>query len=145
MYKIVVGSRDKPRRIRKSSSATVSAPKDSIIERKESKAVLSANEITAQKAGGLIGQFKKNKRRFLLEHEETGRLYAVTLDYCLKGNSRLTQLEIEYYGILKGRELPDAESKSVITSEIAEITRLLKGRFPQLIPTSTTKQEWLIK
>ncbi|MEK7619145.1 MAG: hypothetical protein AAB416_02805 [Patescibacteria group bacterium] len=145
VYKIVVGSRDKPRRIRKSSSATVSAPKDSIIERKESKAVLSANEITAQKAGGLIGQFKKNKRRFLLEHEETGRLYAVTLDYCLKGNSRLTQLEIEYYGILKGRELPDAESKPVITSEIAEITRLLKGRFPQLIPTSTTKQEWLIK
>lgn len=142
VYKIVVGSREKPHLIRKSS---VSGQTQDVVARVESKTVLSAEDVVSGLTGTLIGQFKKNKRRFLLEHEETGRLYAVTLDYCLSRNSRLTQLEIEYYGILKGRERSNSESRSIIEKDLSEVAQILRGRFPQLIPTRATKQEWLSK
>lgn len=139
VYKIVVGTRKHPTIIRKEESVG----QRHILARAEIKKNISFAEAALRHAGTLIGQFRKNKRRFLLECIETGRVYSITLDYCVVRQSRLTQLEIEYYGILADMVSGTPGQRETIEKDITTIARIISSRFPQLIPTSMTKKQWL--
>lgn len=141
VYKIVVGTRKYPTIIRKEESAG----QRHILARAEIKKNISFAEAALRHTGTLIGQFRKNKRRFLLERVDSGRLYSITLDYCVVHASRLTQLEIEYYGILADTGSDTPEHRAAIEEDIASIVRLIARRFPQLVPTTITKKQWLEK
>lgn len=139
VYKITVGTRENPRMIRKKEPLGST----SVLAREEIKKDISFAEAATRNTGMLIGQFRKNKRRFLLERVDTGRLYSITLDYCVVNASRLTQLEIEYYGILAEAGSNTLEHRTAIEEDIESIVRLIARRFPQLVPTTITKKHWL--
>lgn len=112
-----------------------------IVKRREKK----AKKMSVWEVDWKIYNFEKElfrvRKAFWVINNESKRFYHLTIDECFSGEKKFTQLEIEYTGTFGKNERDLAERK--IITDISSITKLLLGKFFQLIPTSLTKYEWL--
>jgi len=103
---------------------------------------LSINEINSEK-------FLKGKLMFWVENKNTKRVYHVVLDKELSPSSKyLSQLEIEYVGVLGHKKQKVTNINDVLNqifADISEIADYINNEVVKITSTFKTKYEWFYK
>lgn len=91
-----------------------------------------------------LGEFYRIKKKFWVVNVESDRVYHIVCDVCDCVKGSLSQLEIEYTGILKSRG--ELSSEEVVQNDISEISKIIlskKTLYRHLKPTRLTKSDWV--
>ena len=88
----------------------------------------------------LLGELHRMRKAFWIENPRTTRFYHVSLDCCHGSPGTLYEMEIEYTG--RYTDFGKTREEEII-EDIAEITKTLVDKFPELRPSQLTKQGWL--
>lgn len=95
-----------------------------------------------------LGTIKRYKAYLLLQNCNTGRYYSVSADRCYYKKFRLSQIEIEYKGMEKGKRIRMTPSliRKLVSQEVFMLSEFLiknLGSYFKLKKTNQTKFEWL--
>ena len=116
-----------------------------ILKRKEIKgnAVPINSELLT--SAELLGELHRRRKAFYLANIKTGRFYHISLDCCSSQSGILYEIEIEYTGryLENKTDEPQELTEKLIIDDIAQITKILLDKFPELKPSQLTKQAWL--
>jgi len=89
-------------------------------------------------------QILKRKKVFWIKNQKNNRIYHISLDKEISPRHSLSQIEIEYAGILESRKVhKDCSAK--IANDIAFIASRLNKQFIALKPTTKTKADLFYK
>ncbi|MFX0073617.1 MAG: hypothetical protein ACFFAO_21275 [Candidatus Hermodarchaeota archaeon] len=84
----------------------------------------------------------KRKRVFWIENMKTKRIYHIAIDKEMGKKKSMSQIEIEYAGIVSRNSEGDIEA---IKKDLIDIAEIIKNRFKKLKVTTKTKGQWLRK
>jgi len=116
-----------------------------ILKRKEVKGDLIPINSKILSSAELLGQLHRRRKAFYLANIKTGRFYHISLDCCTAQSEILYEIEIEYTGryLENKTDEPQELIEKAIIDDIAQITKILLDKFPELKKSQLTKQAWL--
>lgn len=117
-------------------------PDVTVLKRRETKQEVVGAWGEPMRSAQLLGEINRKKKSFWVQEPSGTRLYRINLDYSqgFTFTDVLFQVELEY----GGRWLPSAPAaEATITQELTALVAAVRRRFPQLVPTPTTKWDWL--
>jgi hypothetical protein len=137
--KIILGYKDKPLKVKKIDVAVYDKNNYKIIRRKELKKESSVEVFNKIPEKNIL---IKRKRVFWIENMKTNRIYHIAIDKEMGKKNSMSQIEIEYAGIISRKKEKDMEA---IKKDLIEIAEIIKNRFKKLEVTTRTKGQWLRK
>lgn len=128
--------------VRKGESLVAQDPYDlnCILRRKEEKSerIPITPEILANAT--MLGELSRERRAFWVDNAKNGRIYHLSTDRCINDSGEFCELEIEFVG---SKRSGGNASEVEIVGDIAFLTKFMIDRFPNLRPSTLTKEEWL--
>ena len=107
-----------------------------ILRRKEQKSerIPITPEILANAT--MLGELS-GERAFWVDNAHNGRIYHLSTDRCINGSGEFCELEIEFVG---SKRSTGNASEVEIVGDIAFLSKFMLDRFPQLRPSTLTKE-----
>lgn len=114
-----------------------------ILKREEMKGEIVPINSELISSAELLGELYRMRKAFWIVNSNNNRFYHITLDCCVGRSGTMHELEVEYTGVYSEYSENIMANEAEIVNDIAEITQILLDNFPELKPSTLTKQEWL--
>jgi len=93
-----------------------------------------------------VGSMLKRRIKDFIIDSEDGRVYSLAITICQTGDQKQHQLEVEYYGYLKDRLIPDPQDEGALLSKLVTLCAYIQKSCPgEFIPSVERKYEFVFK
>jgi len=93
-----------------------------------------------------VGSMLKRRIKDFIIDSNDGRVYSLAITICETNDQRQHQLEVEYYGYVRGSEKQKLENESALLDRLVELSAYIQRACPsEFLPSVERKYEFVVK